>query len=75
MSQVFNSPSVLLEMATPALALRLIDETKGRVVEVDSGLTTPGSTDERPICQNLTDLSKDVEIREEEEENTREEVS
>ena len=41
--------------------------------DIDFGLARTGSVDEAPICQNLTDLSWDVEIREEEE-NASEEI-
>jgi hypothetical protein len=42
------------------------------VIGVDFRSVSTGSVDEAPICQNLTDLSQDAEMREEGEENARE---
>ena len=41
---------------------------------VDFGSATVGPANKSPICQNLTDLSSDDKIREEGEENAREEI-
>ena len=43
--------------------------------EVDCRLVIAWSINEVPICQNLIELSKDDEMREEGEENVREEIS
>ena len=67
-SQVFTTPSMSLDMETPPSACRLADQIEGGVL----GLAMTEPVDGVPICQNLTDLSNDTEMREEGEENVRE---
>jgi hypothetical protein len=64
MSQVFTTPAESLEIAIPSLACRLTDSIEAEVDGVVFDQLT-GSVDEPPICQNLTDLSSDAEMREE----------
>ena len=71
-SQVLTTPSESLEIAMPSFACRVMDLIGDKVGGVDSGSLATGSVDKAPICQNLTDLSPDAEMREEEEENVRE---
>ena len=53
------------------LGLRLIDWIGAEVTKVDFFPKTTGSVSETPICQNLTDLSLDAEIKVEGDENIR----
>jgi len=74
-SQVFTTPSPSLKMAIPSLTHKLIDEIKGEAIGVDTRSITTRSADETPICQNLTNLLWDAEMRVEGEENAREVTS
>ena len=73
MSQVFTTPASSLEIAIPLVTCRLIDMILAEASGMDSESVVTGSTGKGPICQNLTDLSMDDEMREEE--NIREEIS
>ena len=53
--------------AMPSLVCKLMDMIGAEVGEVGSGLVATWSANEAPICQNLTDPSKNTEMREEEE--------
>ena len=70
-SQVLTIPSESLVIVIPSFACRVIDLISVELSDVDSGSVLTGS-DGTSICQNLTDLSADAEMREEEEENARE---
>ena len=72
-SQVLTTPALSLEVAIPSATCRLTDLIETGASSVDSESGVAGSADEEPVCQNLTDLSKDDEIREEE--NVREVIS
>ena len=65
-SQIFTTPASSLEIATPSSTCRLTDLIETGASDVDSESGIAGSADEEPIFQNLTDLSSDDEIREEE---------
>ena len=71
-SQTFTMPPESLVIAIPYFACRVMDVIANEVVDVDFGLVATRSVDRAPICQNLTDLSIDAEIRIDGEENTRE---
>ena len=70
MSQVFTTPASSLEIAIPLVACRLTDLIAAEASGVDSESVATRSTGKVPVCQNLTDPSSDVEMRDEE--NTRE---
>ena len=59
-------------MMIPSFACRVMDLIGTEVQDPDSGLVTTGSIDGAPICQNLTDLSLDAEMRVVGDENARE---
>ena len=65
-SQVFTLPSESLEMTIPSLVCRETDMIEAEVGGVVIVPVIAGSVDESPICQNLTDLSGDAEMRKEE---------
>jgi hypothetical protein len=65
MSHILTTPAESLEIAIPSFACRLMDMIGAEVGDMDSGSVTNGSA-EALICQNLTDLSLDAEMREEE---------
>ena len=65
-------PSESLVMVIPSFVYRVMDLIGAGVRDVDFGSTTTGSIDGAPICQNLTDLSQDAEMRVVGEENARE---
>jgi len=65
-SHLLTTPAESLEIATASLACTLTDSIDAEVSGVDSELVATGSADVAPICQNLTDLSSDAEMREEE---------
>ena len=65
-SQIFTTPAESLEIAIPSATCRLIDKIETGASGVDSESGVAGSADEEPVCQNLTELSQDDEIREEE---------
>ena len=71
-SQVFTIPPKSLVIVIPSFACRVMDVIGNEVVDVDFGLVATRSVDRAPICQNLTDLSTDAEIRVDGEENTSE---
>ena len=75
MSQVLTTPSPSHEITMPSFVCRVMDLIGAEARGVDCGSVIAGSDDEVPICQNLIDLSKDDEIREEGEENIREVMS
>ena len=56
----------------PSFVCRVIDLIGAEARDMDCGSVIAGSANEVPICQNLIDLSKDDEIREEWEKNVRE---
>ena len=64
---VLTTPSELIGIAIPSLAYRPMDKIGAEMREVGSGLVATWPSNEALICQNLTDLSKDTEMREEEE--------
>ena len=72
MSQVLTTPYPSHEIAMPSLVCRAIDLIGAKTRDVDWRSVIAGSDDEVPICQNLIELSKDDEMREEGEENVRE---
>ena len=65
MSQIFTTPAESLEIAILSLTCRLTDSIEAKVAEVGIELVVTGSAGKIPICQNLTDPSIDVEMREE----------
>ena len=71
-SQAFITPSESYVITIPSFDCRVIDliDTEGR--DVGFGSIMGRSVDWAPICQNLTDLSSDAEMRVVEEENIRE---
>ena len=68
-------PSESLVMTIPSFACRVMDLTGAEAGDTDFGSITTGSIDGAPICQNLTDLSLDAEMRVMGEENAREVIS
>ena len=58
----------------PSSACRVMDLIGAEVRGADFGSIMAGSIDGAPICQNLTDLSTDAEIRVVGEENAREAI-
>ena len=72
MSHVFTTPSESLEIAIPSTVCRLMDLIGTEVDDAGFGLLATGSVDKGLICQNLADLSSDVEMSKEGEENARE---
>ena len=73
MSQVFTTPALSLEIAIPLVACRLTDLIAAEASGVDSESVATRSIGKVLVCKNLTDLSQDDEMREEE--NTREVIS
>ena len=71
-SQVFTTPSESIEKAKPSFACRLTALIGAEVGSKVSISGAPGFADGVLICQNLTDLSKDAEMRIREEGKTRE---
>ena len=65
-SQVFATPFESVEIAIPSFACRLINLIGAKVGCMEVGLVVAGFVDEDLICQNLTDSSLDIEMREEE---------
>ena len=65
-------PSESLVMMIPSFFCKAMDLIGAEVGNVDFGLITAGSIGGVPICQNLTDLSRDAEMRVVGEENSRE---
>ena len=65
-SQVFTTPAESLEITIPSVACRLTDLIGTGVGGVGSKSVIAKSADKALVCQNLTDLSWDDEIREEE---------
>ena len=65
-------PSESLVMVIPSFVCRVMDLIGAEAGDPDSGLVTIGSIDGAPICQNLTNLSIDAEMRVVGEENVRE---
>ena len=64
-SQIFTTPSESLEIAEPLFACREMDLTGAETGGVDLKPVATGSV-KALICQNLTELSLDAEIRVEE---------
>ena len=71
-SQVFTLLFESQVIAIPSSASKVRNLIGAEVRDVDFGSVSNGSVDKAPICQNLTDLSMDAEIRVEGEENARE---
>ena len=67
-----TTPTELIEMAIPSSACRTMDVTLAEASAVDLVSIIAPFGEEPPICQNLTDLSLDAEMTEEE--NTIEEM-
>ena len=83
-SHVRTTPAASLEIAISSLVCRLMDvigiwgsgvEFGSEGIGAGSGSTTAVSIDKVPICQNLTVLSIDAEMRDEGEENVREVIA
>src|SRR5882757_5069789 len=71
-SHTLTTPDESLVIVVPSSACRLIDLIEAEAGSVESELAAARCVDGTPICQNLTDWSWDVEMREEGEENERE---
>jgi len=70
-SQILTTPSESPVIVMPSFACSVMDWIGAEVVDVNFESVTVGSVNGASICQTLTDLSKDVVMREEGEENTK----